>query len=90
MKTLIATTIIALASGSASAFDLSSFNDQEFYSGQPDSRLVTNSEGNSSGIYLEGTYANVVDQGQTRNVQGDRIGNAIDQPTLYLEASWPV
>ena len=90
MKTLIATTIIALASSVASAGDLSAVDNQEFYSGQPDSSLSTRALGTDAGQFLEGNYAGIIEDDADSDVQGDRIGEVRDNLNLYVEGNWEV
>lgn len=86
MKTLIATAIIALASGSASAYD-SSFDSQEYYSGADDSRLITRAESNPRELYEDGRFSAVLEEG----MQGDRIGSSAGEDMdLHDEGNWPV
>lgn len=88
MKILLSTAILALSVSSAHAWE-PRFDAQEFYSGQPDSRLVTRSETQSQDLYREGNYADI-NQEPVLN-EGDAIGH-VDNPdsSLYLEAVYDV
>ena len=90
MKTLIATAIIALASGAASADYLSFADSSEFYSGQPGSTLSTQTRDVDPAQFLEGNYAGIVQSGSLSS-QGDRIGAASSRDAdLYVEGNWDV
>lgn len=89
MKTLIATAIIALASGTASADYLSFADSTEFYSGQENSSVSTQSHGIDASQFLEGNYAGII-QNERQDVQGDRIGHTMDNTNLYVEGNYDV
>lgn len=88
MKILLSTAILALSVTSAHAWQ-PRFDAQEYYSGQPDARLVTRSEIQSQDLYREGNYADI-NQESVLN-QGDAIGH-VDSPDspVYQEAGYDV
>jgi hypothetical protein len=90
MKTLIATAVLALASGAASADYLSVFNGEEFYRGQDnDTNIVINPTigQNNDNLFLEGHYPKV----SPSPVQSDRgIADVQAPEKLYIEGHWPV
>ena len=90
MKTLIASAILALASGAASAAGpLTQFDSQEFYAGDDNSLLVTLGLPSDAMQFQEGNYAAILDRRD--QVQGDRIGEITNPDSVfYGEAYWPV
>lgn len=87
MKTLIATTIIALASGSAGAFSLSDYDQQEFYSGQETNFNVTVNPGIK--MIREDLYKTAFPK-VTPGLENQRGIADVDIPTeLYEEGHWP-
>ncbi len=87
MKTLIATTVLILAAGSAQAWQ-PAFDGQEFYSGQPDASLVTRSETAPESLYVEGN-ADTGNRADWQN-EGDAIGHIDADSDLYAEAAYDV
>ena len=90
MKSLIASTVLILASGAASADYLSVFDNQEFYSGQDSNQnIVINPtvSQNNDNLFLEGHYPKVTPSLQTHD-QG--IAGSQAPEKLYIEGHWPV
>jgi len=89
MKTLIATTVLVLTTGIAGAFDFSTINEQEYYGGQPDSRLITNHANNPPELYQDGGFSFINEKPHMEN-DGVTVNTANDDPSLYEEGNWPV
>ncbi len=86
MKTLIATAILALASGAASAAGpLTPFDSQEFYAGEDNSRLVSQGLPIDAMQFQEGNYAAILDPRD--QVQGERIGHVDPESNVYIEGT---
>lgn len=90
MKKLITAAIVGLASGAASAYDLSVFDNQEFYSGQHNNHAVIINPGIASvreNLFQEGRFPKV-----TPGLEGAGQPEIADEAfpgALYLEAHWP-
>ena len=87
MKTLIATAIISLASTSAMAFD-SSWDANEYYSGEHSTPLVTIAAGSDANLYSEGNFVNV--ETEHSSIEGISIGSSLDDANLYTEGNFDV
>ena len=88
MKMLLSTAILALSVTSAHAWQ-PRFDAQEFYSGEPDSQVVTRSETQPESLYLEGNYGDINRKSALH--EGDAIGHASDPDgSLYQEAAYDV
>lgn len=91
MKTFFTATVLILATGSAAAFDLSVFNEQEYYSGQAGSRLITDHANNPPELYRDGGFT-FLDETQRLESDGTTVhsGGGSSDPSLYEEGNWPV
>ncbi len=87
MKTLIATTITALISTSALAWQ-PQFDSQEFYEGRDGTPLRIAAQSSDSTLYVEGN----ADTGNTSEARGNRIGHAHEgnDSGIYREGNYDV